>query len=155
MNKAVIKIAVGVVLALAAWKVYVGGPRGATNFPTENVATARPASSADSALTQAYQTHAHGVEVEGEGTVLRVLADDSDGSRHQRFLIRLSSGQTILIAHNIDLAPRVAGLQSGAEIAFQGEYEWNERGGVVHWTHRDPSGRHKAGWIHYKGREYQ
>lgn len=155
MNNAVIKVAVGVVVAAAAWKTYVGGQHGATTFPTENVATVRPAASSDSALAQAYQNHSRGVEVEAEGTVLRVLADDNEGSRHQRFLVRLSSGQTILIAHNIDLAPRVDGLESGAAIAFRGEYEWNERGGVVHWTHRDPAGRHEAGWIRYAGRVYQ
>ncbi|QOY51204.1 DUF3465 domain-containing protein [Candidatus Sulfurimonas baltica] len=40
------------------------------------------------------------------GDVIRVLSDDNTGSRHQRFIIRLSSGQTLLIAHNIDLAPK-------------------------------------------------
>jgi hypothetical protein len=106
-------------------------------------------------LTQAYQNHAHGVEVEGEGTVSRVLVDDNEGSRHQRFLVRLSSGQTILIAHNIDIAPRVEALEAGATIAFHGEYEWNERGGVVHWTHRDPGGNHPTGWLRYRGHEYR
>ena len=69
--------------------------------------------------------------------------------------MRLASGRTILIAHNIDLAPRVESVREGAPISFYGEYEWNNKGGVVHWTHRDPSGRHRAGWIRYAGRTYQ
>ncbi len=74
---------------------------------------------------------------------------------HQRFIVRLASGQTVLIAHNIDLAPRVAGLTVGATVRFQGEYEWNDRGGLVHWTHHDPEGRRSAGWIEYRGTRYQ
>ena len=87
--------------------------------------------------------------------MVRVLPDDTEGGRHQRFILRLSSGQTILIAHNIDLAPRVEALHSGATVSFKGEYEWNERGGVVHWTHHDPAGRHEPGWLSYAGRTYQ
>ena len=75
----------------------------------------------------------------------KLLADDRQGSRHQRFLLRVDGGPTILVAHNIDLAPRVTSLHEGDAIAFSGEYEWNARGGVVHWTHRDPSGRL---WLH-------
>ena len=52
----------------------------------------------------------HDLEVEGRGHVVRVLADDRQGARHQRFIVRLASGQTLLIAHNIDVAPRVQGL---------------------------------------------
>ena len=37
--------------------------------------------------------------LESSGTVMRVLADDDDGSRHQRFILRLGSGQTVLVAH--------------------------------------------------------
>lgn len=96
-----------------------------------------------------------GAQAQGQGTVERVLADDNDGSRHQRFIIRLSSGRTLLIAHNIDLAPRVAGLQAGDIVEFNGEFESNPQGGVIHWTHRDPNGRHIDGWLRHNGRTYQ
>jgi hypothetical protein len=106
-------------------------------------------------LAAAITAHAHNVRVEGEGRVSKVLPDDTEGSRHQRFLLRLDSGHTILIAHNIDLAPRVAELKPGDLVEFNGEYVWNERGGVVHWTHRDPSGRHGAGWLRHNGQTYR
>lgn len=76
-------------------------------------------------------------------------------SRHQRFILTLSSGQTLLVAHNIDLAPRLASLKSGDSVAFNGVYEWNAKGGVIHWTHRDRSGRHQAGWLKHAGQTYQ
>lgn len=109
------------------------------------------ADSGDSAIAKAYAKRAKKIQVEGRGTVVKLLPDDNDGSRHQRFLVRLDSGQTILIAHNIDLAPRVASLRVGDAVSFSGEYEWNAKGGVIHWTHRDPHGRHPAGWIKHGG----
>lgn len=112
-------------------------------------------SSADSVLSEAFETGQSGVQVRGEGRVLRVLADDNDGSRHQRFILELDSGQSLLMAHNIDLAPRIPGLQIGDTVEFFGEYEWNAKGGVIHWTHHDPGGRHVAGWLKHHGRTYQ
>jgi hypothetical protein len=109
----------------------------------------------DSEIARAFKTKKSNVQVEGEGVVVRILKDDLDGGRHQRFIVRLLSGQTVLIAHNIDLAPRVDGLQEGDTIGFYGEYVWNSQGGTVHWTHHDPQGRHVAGWLKYKGRTYQ
>ena len=96
-----------------------------------------------------------GDQVRESGEVVRVLADDNDGSRHQRFIVRLASGRTLLVAHNIDLAPRVSSLRVGDRVSFNGEFEWNEQGGVIHWTHRDPQNRHPAGWIEHEGRRYQ
>lgn len=106
-------------------------------------------------LADAFKTRTSNVQVQGSGQVVRLLSDDNDGSRHQRFIIALPSGQTILIAHNIDLAPRVASIFNGDTIQFFGEYEWNPQGGVVHWTHKDPAGRHIAGWLKHKGVTYQ
>ena len=109
----------------------------------------------DNPIGRAFDAGTSNVQVEGAGVVTRVLTDDLDGSRHQRFILRLASGQTVLIAHNIDLAPRVAGLREGDTVSFYGEYEWNEKGGTVHWTHHDPKGRHVMGWLEHKGRTYQ
>ncbi len=96
-----------------------------------------------------------GTQVSGEGTVSRVLGDDTMGDRHQRFILTLDSGRTLLIAHNINLAPRIESLREGDTVSFSGEYEWNDKGGVVHWTHRDPQGQHEAGWLKHRGRIYQ
>ena len=109
----------------------------------------------DAALARAFNDHASDLEVEGQGTVVRVLADDDEGARHQRFILRLDSGQTLLVAHNIDVAPRVEGLAVGDVVAFRGVYEWNAEGGTLHWTHRDPGGTHAAGWLRHDGRLYE
>jgi hypothetical protein len=96
-----------------------------------------------------------GQQVSGTGTVSRILSDDNEGSRHQRFILRLGTGQTLLVAHNIDLAPRVPSLREGDTVSFYGEYEPSAQGGVIHWTHSDPAGRHTAGWLEHEGRRYQ
>ena len=106
-------------------------------------------------LASAIARQSSNTQVHGSGVVTRILSDDNDGSRHQRFIVRLATGQTLLIAHNIDLAPRVASLKLGDRIEFNGEYEWNSRGGVIHWTHSDSSGRHPAGWLKLNGQTYK
>ena len=110
---------------------------------------------ADSAIRSAFNGRRSGVQVSGEGIVSKLLPDDNDGSRHQRFIITLSSGQTLLVAHNIDIAPRVETLREGDSVAFNGVYEWNAKGGIIHWTHRDPDGKHEAGWLKHAGRTYE
>jgi len=45
--------------------------------------------------------------IEVTGFVRWLLSDDDDGSRHQRFVIDIGRGWTLLIAHNIDLAERI------------------------------------------------
>ena len=109
----------------------------------------------DDPIGRAFASRASDVQVEGEGKVISVLADDLDGSRHQRFIVQHASGQTLLITHNIDIAPRITGLKVGDSVSFNGEYVWNEKGGVIHWTHHDPQGRHVAGWVIHDGKTYK
>jgi uncharacterized protein DUF3465 len=109
----------------------------------------------ESPIARAFAQRASDVQVEDEGTVSRILFDDLEGPRHQRFIVRLGSGLTVLITHNIDIAPRIEGIKEGDEVKFSGEYVWNEKGGLVHWTHHDPQGRHVAGWIKYRGKTFQ
>ncbi|MCU7851904.1 MAG: DUF3465 domain-containing protein [Candidatus Thiodiazotropha sp. (ex Monitilora ramsayi)] len=108
-----------------------------------------------SLLEKAIREKISDLQVMVAGRVIRVLPDDRQGSRHQRFIIRISSGETLLVAHNIDLAPRVKGIAVNDEVEIFGEYEWNEKGGVIHWTHEDPQGRHPDGWVQHKGQRYQ
>ncbi|QPK62167.1 DUF3465 domain-containing protein [Methylomonas sp. LL1] len=112
-------------------------------------------SAADGLIEQAYRQQRSDLQIEGEGTVIKLLPDDNHGSRHQRFILRLNSGQTLLIAHNIDLADRIEALRIGDKVAFFGEYEWSEKGGTLHWTHHDPQRRHVGGWLQHAGRTYQ
>jgi hypothetical protein len=140
----------GLLLVLAALLVL---PAAGCGGSAAGGTSASPAvTTGDAAIARAFQDHASGVEVQGQGTVVRLLPDDLEGGRHQRFILELPSGQTVLVAHNIDIAPRLEGLAAGDQVAFHGVYEWNAEGGVVHWTHHDPSDEHPAGWLRYDGR---
>jgi hypothetical protein len=46
-------------------------------------------------------------------------------------------------------------VERGDTVTVQGIYEWNDRGGVVHWTHHDPDGRGPGGWIRHRGEVYR
>ena len=114
-----------------------------------------PITTSDIKLQNAFNNRLYDLQVDGSGTVIRLLPDDNKGSRHQKFILELSSGQTILVSHNIDLAPSIDDLFNGDKVEFYGVYEWNSKGGVVHWTHRDPNGYHVGGWLKHNGRTYQ
>lgn len=112
-------------------------------------------SAGDKAIQNAYDNNLNNIQIGGSGKVNKILPDDNSGSRHQRFIIKLESNQTLLIAHNIDLAPKISNLRIGDHINFYGEYEWNPQGGVIHWTHHDPNNRHEGGWLNHGGKLYQ
>ena len=109
----------------------------------------------DNAATQQAPHPQDETQLTTSGEVVRILPDDRDGSRHQRFIIRVDGGTTLLIAHNIDLAPRLDGLAVGERVRVSGEFVWNPQGGTLHWTHHDPQGRHVPGYIEWRGRRYQ
>lgn len=108
----------------------------------------------DGALAQAIRGKRSRVWVEGEGTIVHLLPDDRIAPRHQLCLVELDGGHTIKISHNVDLAPNVP-WQKGRRIEFRGRFEWNDKGGVVHWTHHDPQGRKPGGWLRYAGKTYK
>lgn len=106
-------------------------------------------------IKAAYEQRQSNVQVQGSGRVKAILRDDNDGSRHQKFILVLKNGLSILVAHNIDLAPKISNLKKGDMVEFYGEYEYNPKGGVLHWTHRDPQTRHESGWLKHDGQIYQ
>lgn len=111
-------------------------------------------SAAGGSLEQAIKNQLSDIQVEGTGKVSKLLRDDLSGSRHQRFILKLNNNRSLLVAHNIDLAPKIESLRKGDRVSFYGEYEWNNKGGVLHWTHHDPGGRHIDGWLEHEGKRY-
>lgn len=110
---------------------------------------------AETTLQAAFASQQSDVQVQGRGIVKKVLADDRKGAQHQKFILQVAPDHTVLVAHNIDVAARLAGLKEGDTVDFYGEYEWTAQGGVIHWTHHDPDGRHVNGWLRYNGKTYQ
>jgi hypothetical protein len=148
-----------VLLGVALLFFYIG-----QNTPQNAAQPAEPSSTAQvsatqleqsTSITRAFEQQQSDIPVQGTGKVVKQLADDNNGSRHQRILLTMPDGLSILIAHNIDLAPRVDNIQAGDNVEFKGEYAWNAKGGVVHWTHHDPNGRHSGGWLKHQNRIYQ
>jgi hypothetical protein len=113
----------------------------------------RPPVSGDQ-LDELYKQEKNLVWVEGTGKVIRVLSDDTDGSKHQRFTMANSDGHEVMVAHNIDLSPR-APVKEGDTIAYRGEYIWTDRGGKVHFTHKPQYGNFNGGWIEVGGKRYE
>lgn len=109
----------------------------------------------DEKIQQAFQEQRSNIQVQSRGLIKAILRDDNNGSRHQKIILELSTGQTVLVAHNIDLAPRIENLKQGEIVEFNGEYEYSPQGGVIHWTHHDPQNKHVDGWLKYKGQIYQ
>jgi len=141
-------LALIVLIVISGWFVFQNN-KNDTDLPSE-----KPVEN-NRGVLNAVNKKLSNIQVAGSGKVSRILSDDNYGSRHQRFVLRLDSNHTVLVAHNIDLAPRINWLKQGDEVEFYGEYEWNAKGGVIHWTHHDPNGHHEDGWLKHNGRAYK
>jgi hypothetical protein len=156
-KKKLVRFGIGLALlaiylvASGQWQTYLPAR---TDRQAPTTAAGASGVTADSVIA-AFRAKKNRIMVSGQGRVVKVLPDDTQGIRHQRFILKLPSGLTILIAHNIDKAPRIRGLAKGDQVRFRGEYIFNDKGGLVHWTHRDHKGRHPDGWLEYQGRLYQ
>ena len=108
--------------------------------------------SSDSQIEQLIKSRVSGKMVTIEATVIKLLKDDLKGDKHQKMILK-NANNTLLLAHNIDIAARVP-AKKGDLLLIKGQYEWNEKGGLLHWTHRSNSS-HPAGWIKHNNKTYQ
>jgi hypothetical protein len=147
MTKQIASLLLGLFIASASVTAY------AYNLtPKESAALVK---TSDWILKQAFLKKKSEIQVQGQGAVTQLLSDDLENDRHQRFILRLKSGQTLLMAHNIDIAPRLVDLEIGGTVIFFGQYEWNSQGGLIHWTHHDPNRKHINGWLKYMNETYR
>ena len=109
----------------------------------------------DAAIAADYHNHQSNVEVTADGTVVRLLPDRTSGTgTHEQFIIELSSQNlTVEVEHNISVGARVP-IAEGDHVIVHGEYVWNSKGGLIHFTHHDPQGTHEGGYIEDNGRTY-
>jgi len=152
LQRTLLGLAAAAVLAIAQQAGWIEGAN--SERAATNVSAASEITEGNAALDRAIAEQASGVMMTVEARVKKTLPDDLKGSRHQRFLLDIGHGRTVLVAHNIDLADRVPLGQDDA-VRIRGQFEWNDRGGVLHWTHHDPRGRHPGGWIEYAGRRFE
>jgi hypothetical protein len=140
IDRRLIRLLLAVAAAIVAWLLDLTPPTSETGSGAAEV-------------VRAIEQRRSNQWVEAEAVVTRPLPDDTRGSRHQRILVDIA-GRSVLIAHNIDLAERVP-VERGDRIRVRGEFEWNDKGGVIHWTHHDPEGRRRGGWIELGGRRFE
>jgi len=139
-------------VALAALSACLSIELTACSSRAEPSAAVSPPAQAE--VLQAQRMQVRKVEVTLEAPVVKILSDDTEGIPHQRFLIGLANGSTVLIAHDTRMAPRVP-VNRGDMVRVHGEYIWNEKGGVIHWTHHTDTPRHEGGWIDFNGMRYE
>ena len=102
----------------------------------------------------AQRIRAKKVELIFSAPVCRILPDDTKGLPHQLFLVQLANGTSVKVAHDTKYAPKVP-IQVGDTVTIKGEYIWNRKGGVIHWTHHSDTPRHEGGYIDFGGKRYE
>lgn len=117
------------------------------------------ASADNAAIYDAWRSNRSHLEVTAEGSVARRLGTRVGRSgTHEGFLLHLTGaagrGLTVRVEDNVDITGPIP-LTEGAEVEVRGEYIFDRRGGIIHYTHRDPRGRHSAGYVRVNDKFYQ
>ena len=117
-------------------------------------------------VEEAFQQRKNGIPLTIGGVIVRILSDDHEGIHHQRFIVKTESGQTVLVAHNLERAYRTP-IKLDDKVEIHGTYGWNSYGGIIHNTHHDDRDdcerekddkmicgpKHEDGWIVFVGKK--
>lgn len=102
-----------------------------------------------------YNSQRGGVFVESVGRIVKILDDQITPYPAQVILIRLSSGQKLIIKHDINLGSALPTLKKAEALQFKGIYKWNDRGGMILSTHKNNDFPKHSGWLKYDDKIYQ
>lgn len=87
-----------------------------------------------------------------DATIVRVLGErDSRSGLHEGFVIRVHD-RTFRVEDNVNITGPIP-MQRGQAVSLLGQLECDDL--VIHWTHRDPRGRHPSGYVKVNGRLYE
>lgn len=87
-----------------------------------------------------------------DARVVRVLGDrEGRSGMHEGFIIR-AAARTFKVEDNVDITGPIP-LHAGDAVSLLGQLECDDY--VIHWTHRDPSGRHMSGYVKVNGAVYE
>lgn len=79
--------------------------------------------------------------------VIQLLADDTHGLEHQKFVVQMSNSRKITVVYNLDMCEKVP-VQVGDTVSVGGEYiPTGKASGIVHWTHFDPKKNRQDGYV--------
>jgi hypothetical protein len=108
----------------------------------------------DELIVSAWQQEKSNFHVQFEARVILKLPDEDNYGNAQKFLVVLENGHRLLISHDLEISTRVP-IVVNSLIRVKGEYDWNETGGMVHWTHRDINNERDGGWIELNNHRYR
>lgn len=157
-------VLIAAAITIAVKRGWLPGPTSTPSGPTGTSTSSIPPDSrsqlATGTVRELFHARRSDVWVESTGRVEKLLPDDTDTSdnsdKHQKFLLLVPGDITVLVAHNISAAPRVP-VRQGDNITLRGEYEYTEKGGTIHFTHKPKynSRKAQAGWIEFKAQRYE
>ena len=104
-------------------------------------------------LADAYLNKKSGMMAEVQGQVTRLIMDEEESARVQKFVICAISGQSRLVTHDLSRSDRVP-VAIGDKVMVRGEYVWSEPGGTLICPTRDNGSGGRNGWIEHKGERY-
>jgi hypothetical protein len=112
----------------------------------------------NAAVYQSWAQQRSKVEVTASGSVAKVLGTRRGPSGvHTGFLLHLRGsegrGLTVRVEDNVDLTGPIP-IRAGDDVEVRGEYIYDPRGGLIHYTHRDPRGRRAGGYVRIGNRMY-
>jgi Protein of unknown function (DUF3465) len=110
-----------------------------------------PGADSNAGVYEAWRAQRSQVEVTASGSVARLLGlRRGPSGLHEGFLMHLRGdaghGLTVRVEDNVDITGEIP-LAEGDAVEVRGEYVYDSRGGVIHYTHHDPRGRHPAGYV--------
>lgn len=114
----------------------------------------KPGISNDSKIVAAVTNRRRVDFVEGGGmVVVKLLPDDRNGLEHQKWVVRLSNGETMQAVYNLDMCEYVP-LKVGDVVSMGGQFIWTNQGALLHWLHYDPRQNRPDGYVEVNGKVY-